>query len=497
MYDAIIIGSGISGASLAFELAAYQLRIAVIEKSSDVCAGTSRGNSATVHSGHDAAYGTQKAIYNVLGNAMFDQLCSDLKVPFHRNGTIIFAVNETDMEEVRRLKRNADRNRVPGVEVLDHEGLLKIEPYFGPDVIGGLYAPTGGMVCPYSLVIALCEQAHHNHVDFFLNNKVKHIRQNKDGFIVKTDEKIFQSRFVFNCAGTHADEINNMLSANSITITPRKGEHIILDKKLAPYVRTTVSQTPVNLPGGGHTKGMGIMPSVDKTIILGCDAHDVADKDDTETTAIGLNEITSYFEKNWRHLPISQEVPKFPRNMIINSFGGLRPHSTSDDFIIGESEDVEGFFNMAGIESPGLTAAPAIARKIVQDAAEKYHFKKNNVFLPLRDHVKPFRDMDDEERRQAVMNNKEYGEIVCRCEMVTKAEIKAAIHAPLGAKTVNAVKMRTRAGMGRCQGGFCSPVVAKILAEELHIDLTEVTQSGKGSRIFFPKIEDQTQRNSR
>jgi glycerol-3-phosphate dehydrogenase len=491
MYDAIIIGSGISGASLAYELAAYKLRIAVIEKGSDICSGTSRGNSATVHSGHDAAYGTQKALYNVMGNAMFDQLCSDLKVPFIRNGTILFAINEADMEEVRRLKHNADKNHVPGVEVLDRDGLLRIEHYFGPDVIGGLYAPTGGIVCPYTLVIALCEQALRNHVDFFLNNKVMCIQKNATGFFVTTNKTVFQTRFLFNCAGTHADEINNMVSSNKITILPRKGEHILLDKKLAPYVRATISQTPVNLPSGGHTKGMGIMPSVDKTIILGCDAHDVTDKDDTATTAIGLDEITSYFEKNWRHLPISEKIPKFPHNRIINAFGGLRPHSTTDDFIIGESEDVAGFFNMAGIESPGLTAAPAI-----QDAAEKYHFEKTDVFIPTRDHVKPFRDMNDEERRQAVMENKEYGDIVCRCEMVTKAEIKAAIHAPLGATNVNAVKMRTRAGMGRCQGGFCSPVVAKILAEELSIDLTEVTQSGEGSNIFFPKNGNQAKRNS-
>ncbi len=496
MYDAIIIGAGISGASLAFELAKYKLHIAVIEKGSDVCAGTSRGNSATVHSGHDAAYGTNKAIYNVLGNAMFDTLCSDLKVPFFRNGTIIFAINDADMEEVRRLKHNADLNRVPGVEVLDREGLLKIENYFGPEVIGGLYAPTGGMVCPYSLVIALCEQAYRNHVDFFLNSKVERIQKTKSGFFVTTPKKNFETKFVFNCAGTHADEINNLVSSNKITITPRKGEHIILDKKLSPYVRTTISQTPLNLPGGGHTKGMGIMPSVDKTIILGCGAHDVTDKDDTATTSIGLEEITSYFEKNWRHLPISEKIPKFPRNMIINAFGGLRPHATTDDFIIGESEDVKGFFNMAGIESPGLTAAPAIAQKIVQEAADKYHIEKNDFFVSIRDYEKPFREMDEDERRQAVMNNKEYGEIVCRCELVTKADIIAAIHAPLGASTVNAVKMRTRAGMGRCQGGFCSPVVAKILAEELGIDLTEVTQSGEGSNIFFPKTESLSQRNS-
>lgn len=484
MYDVVIIGAGVSGAALARELCAFRLRIAVLEKGSDVCAGASKGNSATVHSGHDAAHGTKKAYYNIEGNAMYDRLCDELSVPFNRNGMIIFAADEADMAEVNRLKRNADMNGVPGVQVLNREELIRLEGHFGEDVIGGLYAPTSGMVCPYSLVIAMCENAAENGAEFFLNTEARHIAKIPGGFRIETSSGEFETKYVFNCAGTHADDINNMVSQNRFAILPRKGEHLILDKKLAPYVKATISQTPRDLPGGGHTKGMGLMPSVDGTIILGCDAHDMSGKDEVDTTCIGTGEILDYFERNWRHLPISRAYPRFPRHMVIGAFGGLRPHPDTDDFILGEAADAPGFWNMAGIESPGLTAAPAIARDIARQAAEQYGFERSPAFNPVRRRPKPFREMSPEERRQAIAEDPDYGKIVCRCEQVTRAEILAAIRSPIGAKTVKAVKMRTRAGMGRCQGGFCGPEVVRILSEELHIPMTEVTLCGKGSEII-------------
>lgn len=484
MYDAIIIGSGISGASLASALSRYRLRIAVLEKDSDVCGGASRSNSATVHSGHDAAYGSLKARYNVLGNAMYDRLCADLSVPFQRNGMILFATNAVDMEEVSRLKQNADRNGVPGVEVLDRASLIALEGSFGADVIGGLYAPTSGQVCPYSLVIALCEHAAENGVSFFLNTAAQQIRVENGTFRVHTSRRDFEARFVFNCAGVYADEFNNSVSRHSFHITPRKGEHLILDKTLAPYVKSTISQTPFRLPSGGHTKGMGIMPSMDGTLILGCNSHDVADKEDTATSAEGLSQIVRFFEENWRHLPISNTIPTFPRHRIISAFAGLRPHPDTDDFILGEAADVPGFYNMAGIESPGLTAAPAIAQELAAEFAEKYCIPANAAFCPTRIRPKAFRSMSAEEREQAIASDSNYGRIVCRCEQVTRADILRAIHAPVGARTVDAVKMRTRAGMGRCQGGFCCPEVVALLSEELGIPGTEVTMSGAGSPVI-------------
>ena len=484
MYDAVIIGTGISGAAIANALARYQLRVAVFEKASDVCGGASRCNSATVHSGHDATYGSLKAHYNVLGNAMYDKLCADLSVPFSRNGMILFATSEADRNEIARLKKNADLNGVPGVQVLDRASLIAMEGSFGDKVIGGLYAPTSGQVCPYSLVIALCEHAAENGVSFFLNSTVQRIEYASAGYLVHTTRGSVHTRFIFNCAGVYADEINNMISSYHFHITPRKGEHLILDKKLSPFVKATISQTPFDLPSGGHTKGMGIMPSADGTIILGCNSCDVQDKEDTATSEEGISQIIRFFEENWRHLPIHSATPSFPRHLIISAFAGLRPHPDTDDFIIGEAADAPGFYNMAGIESPGLTAAPAIAQELATAFAEQHHIPVKEAYCPSRTHKKAFRNMTAEEREQALASDPNYGHIVCRCEQVTRADVLQAIHSPVGAKTVNAVKMRTRAGMGRCQGGFCCPEVVALLSKELDIPMSEVTMNGAGSEVI-------------
>ncbi len=482
-YDVIIIGSGVCGAAMSRELSRYQLKIAVLEKGDDVCVGASKANSATVHSGHDATYGTKKAHYNILGNAMYDKLCSELSVPFTRNGTIIFALSESEMQEIIRLKENAEMNNVPGVQTLSRSELITYEGYFGTRVIGGLIAPTGGVVCPYGLTIAMCENSCRNGVEFFLNTEVSAIQKNGTHFTVHTNNQDFQARYIFNCAGVHADEINNMLSSHKIRIIPRKGAHLILDKKLAGIITATLSQTPSPLPGGGHTKGLGIVPSVDGTLILGCDAYTVTDKDDTTTDAASIEYILDYFTRNWQHFPLSIFYPELPREMIIGAFAGTRPHLETDDYIIGEAEDVPGFFNLAGIESPGLTAAPAIARDVATEAARKYNFDVNPYFSPLRKHRKPFREMSYSEKEDAITENPDYSEIICRCEQITLAEVLQAIHAPLGARSVDAVKMRTRAGMGRCQGGFCSSRIIKILASELNIPVTEVNKCGAGSNI--------------
>jgi len=488
MFDAIVIGAGISGASIARELARYKLKILVLEKASDICVGTSRGNSATVHSGHDTLPGSKKAYFNVLGNAMYEVLCQELSVPFMRNGTIVFATTEKDMETIYNLKERADANKVPDVQVLDRKGLIKIEAGFGNDVLGGLYAPTGGIVCPYTLVTHTCYNAAKNGVEFLLNTEVSHIKKVNGMWLINTNHGNFTVKYVFNCAGTHADIINNMVSSKSFKIIPRKGEHIVLDKRFANLVKATISQTPTDLPGGGHTKGMGMMPSVDGTLILGCPAYEVEDPDDSSTQENGLNQIINYFVQYWNCFPISKDIPQFPKKDIINCFGGVRAHLDTDDFIIGEVEDAPGFFNAVGIESPGLTAGPAIGRYLVTEAANKYGFEKNFNFYPHYICKKPFREMNDSERIEAIHENPDYGKLICRCEQVTLAEIKAAIHAPIGASSIDAVKMRTRAGMGRCQGGFCSPEVLRILADELGVTPLEITQRGEGSNVLVGRI---------
>jgi len=487
MLDAIVIGSGICGASVARFLSMYRLKIAVFEKDSDICTGTSRSNSATVHSGHDALPGSLKAQFNVLGNAMFDQLSYELSVPFKRNGTIVFAMNDTEIEALHELKNNADINGVPGAAVLDPSQLLYLEPGFGQRVRGALYAPSGGMVCPYTLVIHTCYSAAINGVKFHLNTTVLSIEKVAVGWTVTTDQGVFLCKYIFNCSGTHSDIFNNMVSKKQFHIIPRKGEHLILDKRLSPYVNATICQIPSNLPGGGHTKGMGLMPSLAGTLILGCPAYEADGPDDT-STGTGLEEIFNYFRNFWDCFPISQHFPVFPENQIIGSFCGVRAHSDTDDFVVGESEDAPGFFNAAGIESPGLTAGPAIGKYLVTLAAERYGFVKSSDFQPCYLKEKPFRDMTDKERHVAFQKDPDYGKLVCRCEQVTVAEIKASIHAPIGARDINAVKMRVRAGMGRCQGGFCSPEVLRILAEELNIDPLTVTQHGPHSEVLLGRI---------
>lgn len=483
MWDAIIIGAGISGCSVARELARYQLKVLVLEKGHDVCAGTTKGNSATVHAGYDPDPGSNKAIYNVRGSRMYPELCRELQVPYLKNGLVMIALDEEQMEEVRKLHEMGQRNGVR-TEVCDRARILEIEPDMGEGVIGGLWVPDSGMVCPYNLVMALAENSARNGVEFRTSTQALSVERDGGEWLVSTPDETFRTKYVFNCAGTHADKFNNMVSTDVFHIIPREGQHLIMDRDFAPYVKTTIYPTPELLPGGGHTKGMGLMPSVDGTLILGCNADDVDDPDFSANTREGIDKILDFFEARWKYMPISKHVPKFPRDAVITAYGGSRAHPDRDDFILGEPKDAPNFINLAGIESPGVTAAPAIAIDMVKILVDRERPALKQDYKPGREIKKPFRTMTAEERREAIKADPDYARIVCRCEQVTEAEIRDAIRRPVGARSVSAVKMRTRAGMGRCQGGFCSPRVLEILCEELGLDPLEVTQSGGRSNIL-------------
>ena len=359
MWDAIIIGAGISGCSVARELARYQLKVLVLEKGHDVCAGTTKGNSATVHAGYDPDPGSNKAIYNVRGSRMYPELCRELQVPYLKNGLVMIALDEEQMEEVRKLHEMGQRNGVR-TEVCDRARILEIEPDMGEGVIGGLWVPDSGMVCPYNLVMALAENSARNGVEFRTSTQALSVERDGGEWLVSTPDETFRTKYVFNCAGTHADKFNNMVSADVFHIIPREGQHLIMDRDFAPYVKTTIYPTPELLPGGGHTKGMGLMPSVDGTLILGCNADDVDDPDFSANTREGIDKILDFFEERWKYMPISKHVPKFPRDAVITAYGGSRAHPDRDDFILGEPKDAPNFINLAGIESPGVTAAPAM-----------------------------------------------------------------------------------------------------------------------------------------
>ena len=488
MYDVIIIGAGVVGCATARELSRYRLSILVLEKGPDVCSGASKGNSAMVHSGFDPEPGTLKAKYNLLGNPMFDELCRDLEVPFSRSGTMLVANSDDEVKELYRLHERGKKNGVE-TQMLFGEDLAKEHPGMGPRVLGALFAPTGGIVCPYGLVIAMAECANINGVAFALDTKVAHLHHDNGIWRVETpDGRCFETRIVINCAGTDSARLNNMVSKDQFQIHPRFGAHLLLSRSCIPYVDCTITQTPQALPGGGHTKGMGIMPSMDGTVILGCDTIEQDDPDDTSVPAESVQYFLDYFTKNWDNFPIARVMPEFPRNEVIGAYGGIRAHSDRNDYIIGPVKDAPGFYNAAGIESPGLTAGPAIGLHLADLVSTALQAEKNPAFQPGRKACKPFRNMSFAERKAAIAQNPDYAKLVCRCEIVTEAEIRDAIRRPVGARNLSAVKMRTRAGMGRCQSGFCSPRVLEILHEELGVDQLNVPLAGPGSNILTDRV---------
>ena len=486
MYDVIVVGAGVVGCSTARELSRYKLKTLVLEKGHDICAGASKANSGMIHAGYDPIPGTNEAKFNAPGCKMMYEICDELDVPYEKSGTTIFATDESGMKELRKLEGFAKENHVD-VRIVEPPELYELQPDIGKDVKAVLWVPEGGITTPFSGTFALAENAHHNGVEFRKETEVTAIEKAQDEngtpyFKVEAGGEKYTCRIIINCAGGCSDIINNMVSENHYHIIPRFGAHVVLDRKISDKLTTTLMETPHDLPGGGHTKGMAIIPTTGGTMILGCDATEVGDPDFTATRRESIDQIIDYFKEAWKYLPLDGD--EFPMESVIGIFGGCRPHADTNDFVIGEAEDVPGFINAGGTESPGFTSAVAIARHVVAIAVEKLQPEKNESFDPYRKVKKPFRNMTNEERKAAIAENPDYARVVCRCEMVTEAEIRDAIGRPLGARTVSEVKLRTRAGMGRCQGGFCSPRVLEILCEGLDLSPLDVTQCGGQSQIL-------------
>lgn len=477
MYDVIVIGAGVTGCAVARYLTRYTLSVAVLEKAADVADGTSKANTGIVHSGHDAATGSLKAKFNVAGNRMMPQLCAQLKVPFKNNGTVVLAFDEAQLEEARGLIAQAEKNGVEGVRVLSKQELFEKEPNVSKNAVGALYAPTGGIVCPYMLTVALAENAAVNGAEFKLETAVQSLEKTEGGWRVHTNKGDFEARAVVNCAGLYADEINNQVSGTKYKITARRGEYLILDKRWAGTFNAAIFQMPVKL-ASGHTKGIVIAPTVDGTIMLGPTADDVS-KDELQNTAVGFAQVLAGAALSWDSIP---------RGDFISCFAGLRAHPENNDFVVGEAPDAKGFYNCLGIESPGLTSAPAIGLETADAVAAALGAEKNESFVPERAAEIPFREMNEQQREQVIKKDPQYGIIVCRCETVTEAEVRAAIRGPVGARTLDAVKRRTRAGMGRCQSGFCSTRVLEILSEELGLPPEKITKCGSGSELVSEKL---------
>lgn len=474
-YDVVVIGAGVVGALISLELSKKDIRVAILDKCNDVAMGTTKANSAIVHGGFDAANGTLKAKLNVRGTALMPQLCADLAVPYRNNGSLVLAFSDEEMEHVHTLYERGQKNGVPRLSVIDKAVVKAMEPHVSDEVVGALLSETAGIVCPYELTIAATEVAVTNGVEFLRNCAVESIQANNDGFVLSTTCGEIEASYVINAAGVHADDVARMIGDDSITIIARKGEYYLLDKSYGYIADHTLFQCPTKMG-----KGVLVTPTVDGNLLIGPSALDVEDKDDVDTTAEGLSFILEKAKKT---------VPELNTRGAITSFAGMRAHPVTDDFIIGFSEKNDRFLNVAGIESPGLSAAPAIAEMVRDLLTEKAALSEKAQYKTKRTPPVRFRHMSKAEREALIAKNKAYGRVICRCETITEGEILDAIHAPAGARDVDGVKRRTRAGMGRCQGGFCGSKVLEILARELNVPMNEITKFGGASKILFDKTK--------
>ena len=479
MYDVVIIGAGVSGAAVAREVSRYTKSVLVLERFEDVCCGTSKANSAIVHAGYDAPAGSLMARLNVRGSRMMEALSKELDFPYRRNGSMVLCMAEEDRPHLQKLLERGVANGVEGLRIIERQEILRREPNVSPDVVAALDVPTGAIVCPFGLNIAMAENAAVNGVTFQFDTTVTGFTAGAEGWTVHTDKGDVETRCVVNAAGVYADRLHNMVSASKIHITPRRGDYYLLDKAAGEMVHSTLFQLP-----GKFGKGVLVSPTVHGNTIVGPTAIDIEEKDNTATTREGLDQVA-------RKAAVS--VPSIPLRQAITSFAGLRAHEDGGEFIIGEVSDAPGFFDCAGIESPGLSSSPAIGEMVAGLIREKLGLSPRSDFVPTRKGIVNPQTLSFEERQALVKENPAYGRVICRCETVTEGEIVDAITRPLGARSLDGVKRRTRAGMGRCQGGFCGPRVMELIARETGMDLSEITKCGGKSRMVVGKTKEGTE----
>lgn len=471
-YDVAIIGAGVCGAAIARELSRYDAAVCVLEKEEDICCGTTKANSAIIHGGHDPVPGTWKAKLNVQGNRMMDQLARELDIPFVRNGAMVVCTAPERLPELETLRLRGVENGVDGMRILSREEAVQREPNLSDAVCGALLIPTSGIVCPFELNLALAENASANGVDFFFDSEVRAIHRGDDGVfrIEIASGEVVLACAVVNAAGVFADRIHNMVSSVKMTIRPRRGEYVLLDKQAGTHVSSTIFALP-----DAAGKGVLVTPTVHGNLLVGPTSEQIADREGTDTTAAGLALVV---EK------ASRSVKDLPFGSVITSFAGLRASGETKDFRIGEVQDCPCFFDCAAIDSPGLSSAPAIGVMVAGLVRERLSLKEKPSFQAVRRGIVRMESLTIEERNARIRKNPAYGSIVCRCEKISEGEIVDAIRRPLGARSLDGVKRRVRAGMGRCQGGFCAPRVMEILARERKIAMKEVTKSGGDSKMI-------------
>ena len=476
MFDVVVIGAGIVGSFVARKLSSYQLSVAVLEKEPDVGNVTTMANSAIVHSGYDPVPGTLKAKLNVLGNKMMDQVCEELDVEMERVGSLTVALYD---EQLPMLEKLAERSAQNGVEVkiLNAEETLKLEPHLNPQVKGSLFAPTAGIVNPFTLSVHAMENAVDNGVSLFLEEKVVKIKKESDFYnIICQSGHSYQTKVVINAAGIYSDEIHKMVEEIDYSLTPRKGEYFILDHYTDDLVKHTIFPLP-------SEKGKGILvtPSIGGTYLIGPSAEAMPSKDDVSTDKPTLDDV--------RRQALDM-VPSIPFNQVIRTFAGSRPTPSTHDFIIGFAKSDNHFINLSGIESPGLVSAPAIAEYVVNEYVSKVlSLKPNANYNPSVKKRPALSKMSVKEKQEFIKKNPEYGQIICNCEKVSLGEILFEMNTSVPPKTIKAVKKRTRAGFGKCQGGFCQPLVIKLISEKFNIPLDKVLFQKEGSFVVPYRVK--------
>ena len=473
MFDAVVIGAGVVGGLVARELSRYQLKVCLVERMNDVAMGATRANSAIVHAGFDAKEGSLKAELNVRGSVMMEKVAAELGVKYKKNGSLVVGFGDEDKKTLEELLKRGERNGVAGLRVIDREELLKIEPNIGDGVTCALDAPTGAIICPYELCLAAVGNAMDNGCELKLGFDVTGLKKTEGGWVVESEGESVEAKVVINCAGVYSDKIARMAGDDRFTVTPRRGEYMLLDKECGGTVSHTIFRCPSKMG-----KGILVSPTVDGNLLLGPTAVDIDCKEDTSTTPEGFDTIVKRAGDNVANLPLGK---------VITSFCGLRSVGSTGDFIIKSRDNV---ITLGGIESPGLSSAPAIAEyveELLRESGMNAELKAD--FNPIRKPAHAFREMSLEEKNEVIKRDSRYGRIVCRCEGVTEGEIVEAIHQNPKATDVDGVKRRTRGGMGRCQGGFCSPIVVDILSRELGTSIENITKFGKNSVINYNKTK--------
>ena len=476
MFDVVVIGAGIVGSLVARKLSSYQLNVAVLEKEPDVGNVTTMANSAIVHSGYDPVPGTLKAKLNVLGNKMFDKLCEDLDVEMERIGSLTVALYDEQLPMLDKLAERSAQNGVP-VKILSKEETLKLEPHLNPEVKGSLLAPTAGIVNPFTLAVHAMENAVDNGVKLFLNEKVVSIKKDGETFnVICESGNSYQANVIINAAGIYSDVIHSMVEPIDYSLTPRKGEYFILDHYTDDLVKHTIFPLP-------SEKGKGILvtPSIGGTYLIGPSAEAMPSKDDVSTDKPTLDDV--------RRQALYM-VPSIPFNQVIRTFAGSRPTPSTHDFIIGFAKSENHFITLSGIESPGLVSSPAIAEYVVNEFVSKVlNLKANPKYNPNVKKRPALSKMSVEERQAFIKENPDYGEIICNCEKISLGEILFEMNTSVPPTTIKAVKKRTRAGFGKCQGGFCQPLVIRLISKKFNIPLNKVLFQKKDSYVMPYKLK--------